>query len=338
MSQVHQSFQTDLDPRQYEAGLKRMETATQASTSRMTREFGKIDQSVSRQGRSLGGMRAGQAAMQMQDIGIQMQMGARASTIIAQQGSQILSIFGPHGMLLGGLVAAGAMFWEVVRGAKALNKEAQETKKIAAINANTAANKRAVETLRTDKEATDIAKVRAASGKEAADQAERELEFKKKIAAIEADANLSAQTKAVLKEQAQERFDAENGAAQKVKDRQIREGIVDKFGEQVGGRAAQIRGDAPSKAEARREARAQRNAERRAINEEIDRVDRQDRNKRQDFDDPNDKIGLGEWEKEDMRAAGRKAVDAAKNDKQMAEISDDNIVKVINAIEKLLTK
>ena len=70
----------------------------------------------------------GMAAMQMQDIAVQMQMGTRMSTIIAQQGSQLLSVFGPGGMILGGLVAVGGMMYSVqqagVEALKALKDEA----------------------------------------------------------------------------------------------------------------------------------------------------------------------------------------------------------------------
>lgn len=77
-----------------------------------------------------GGARLGigMAAMQMQDIAVQMQMGTRMSTIIAQQGSQLLSVFGPGGMILGGLVAVGGMLYSVqekgVEALKALKEEA----------------------------------------------------------------------------------------------------------------------------------------------------------------------------------------------------------------------
>jgi len=77
-----------------------------------------------------GGARLGigMAAMQMQDIAVQMQMGTKMSTIIAQQGSQLLSVFGPGGMILGGLVAVGGMLYSVqqagVEALKALKEEA----------------------------------------------------------------------------------------------------------------------------------------------------------------------------------------------------------------------
>jgi len=57
-----------------------------------------------------GGMRGFQTAniaAQFQDIAIQAQMGAKWTTIIAQQGSQLLSAFGTGGAIIGGAVAIG---------------------------------------------------------------------------------------------------------------------------------------------------------------------------------------------------------------------------------------
>lgn len=80
-------------------------------------------------GRGGRGNGVGMAAMQMQDIAVQMQMGTRMSTIIAQQGSQLLSVFGPVGMILGGLVAVGGMFYSVqqkgIEALQALKKEGE---------------------------------------------------------------------------------------------------------------------------------------------------------------------------------------------------------------------
>lgn len=57
-----------------------------------------------------GGFQMGNAAMQVQDIAVQLQMGAKYSTIIAQQGSQMLSTLGVGGAILGGAVAIGGAF------------------------------------------------------------------------------------------------------------------------------------------------------------------------------------------------------------------------------------
>lgn len=53
----------------------------------------------------------GMVSMQFQDIAVQAQMGTKASIIMAQQGSQMLSAFGPAGMIAGAVAAiGGALF------------------------------------------------------------------------------------------------------------------------------------------------------------------------------------------------------------------------------------
>ena len=51
---------------------------------------------------------AGQAALQLQDVAVQAQMGTDSMRILGQQGPQLLSAFGPKGMLAGLAVAVGA--------------------------------------------------------------------------------------------------------------------------------------------------------------------------------------------------------------------------------------
>lgn len=48
-----------------------------------------------------------QVGFQLQDIAIQLQSGTRASVVFAQQGSQIASVFGPVGAIIGTLAAVG---------------------------------------------------------------------------------------------------------------------------------------------------------------------------------------------------------------------------------------
>lgn len=350
MSTVHQKFQADLDTKAYEAGLHRMENATKTSTARSAREFSKIDQSMSRQAASMGGgkgsMRAGQIAMQMQDIGVQMQQGARASTIIAQQGSQILSVFGPQGMLLGGLVAAGAMFWEVVRGAKALNKEAKEQKALARQNKETAAAKAGLEQMRADEKATKIAEARLTLKEEEVKALERELDLKERILKIE-ESEATALNKAVFIESARKRSAAEGAVEFKQFTRNTREAIVQEGGDIINARASQIMGDAPSKAEVRRQERETNRARRRAINEQIDEEDRERRNERPkdahrgkgDRMSSNERqLGLTEEEKAERRKDRTEAAKAANDKKIMAAFDDEQLRKITNSIEKLIAK
>tara|TARA_R110002074_G_scaffold16000_1_gene53971 strand:+ start:3963 stop:5606 length:1644 start_codon:yes stop_codon:yes gene_type:complete len=53
-----------------------------------------------------GGM--GQVGHQVQDIAVQLQMGQNAMLVFGQQGSQIASLFGPHGAIIGAFLAVGA--------------------------------------------------------------------------------------------------------------------------------------------------------------------------------------------------------------------------------------
>lgn len=53
-----------------------------------------------------GGM--GQVGHQIQDVAVQAQMGTNAFIILGQQGSQVASLFGPNGAMIGALLAVGA--------------------------------------------------------------------------------------------------------------------------------------------------------------------------------------------------------------------------------------
>jgi len=50
----------------------------------------------------------GQVGHQVQDIAVQLQMGTNAMIVFGQQGSQIASLFGPQGAVLGAVLAVGA--------------------------------------------------------------------------------------------------------------------------------------------------------------------------------------------------------------------------------------
>lgn len=71
------------------------------------RKVDKTTQAMKQQFRFMrGGM--GQLGYQIQDIAVQLQMGQNAMLVFGQQGSQIASIFGPHGAVLGAVLAVGA--------------------------------------------------------------------------------------------------------------------------------------------------------------------------------------------------------------------------------------
>lgn len=73
--------------------------------------------------------RVGLLSQQAQDVAISMQMGMSASRVIAQQGSQIASIFGPKGMVIGGVIAIGAAIAEWAFNTKKADEQAQAYKK-----------------------------------------------------------------------------------------------------------------------------------------------------------------------------------------------------------------
>lgn len=61
-----------------------------------------------------GIQKAGQASLQLQDIAVQAQAGTSAATIAAQQLPQLLSAFGPQGMIAGAAVAGIAMIGKAI--------------------------------------------------------------------------------------------------------------------------------------------------------------------------------------------------------------------------------
>lgn len=77
-----------------------VDTTKAKVTSLATTGFGKLG-SMSSQTKG----KIQQVSYQVQDMAVQFGAGARASTVLAQQGSQMLSVFGPMGMILGTIAA-----------------------------------------------------------------------------------------------------------------------------------------------------------------------------------------------------------------------------------------
>lgn len=73
--------------------------------------------------------RVGMISQQAQDVAVSLQMGMSASRVIAQQGSQIASIFGPQGMVIGGAIAIGAAIAEWALNTKAAEEAARKYQK-----------------------------------------------------------------------------------------------------------------------------------------------------------------------------------------------------------------
>lgn len=87
------------DTTNFEQGMKR--------ARKQSEQFGNTSKQVNQQMRFMrGGL--GQVGHQVQDIAVQLQMGQNAMLVFGQQGSQIASLFGPGGAMIGAVVAIGA--------------------------------------------------------------------------------------------------------------------------------------------------------------------------------------------------------------------------------------
>jgi len=87
------------DTTNFEQGMKRARNHSQ--------QFGNTSKKVDGQLRMMrGGF--GQVGHQIQDIAVQLQMGQNAMLVFGQQGSQIASLFGPRGAMIGAVLAVGA--------------------------------------------------------------------------------------------------------------------------------------------------------------------------------------------------------------------------------------
>jgi hypothetical protein len=223
---------------------------------------------------------AGGVAMQVQDIAVQLQGGTNAMVVFAQQGSQLASMFGPTGALIGGMAALGGLaytvgqrgkeaFAEMVAGADAMHVQTQRllstgglgdiitaTEKITAnaeaMNAEMAKGstftgaaasllggdmpqermnelalkasqaefdrqKLALRSLEVAQQEADIAEMRAAGRTEEADEIERQLELKQKLARID-QMPFAEKTKAGLKDSATRVSDAESAGEKRMQD------------------------------------------------------------------------------------------------------------------------
>lgn len=115
------------DDSSYQTSLTRSMRATEQASKKMVSAFNEVDKSRSRAFGGAGGSSLGAVSLQAQDVAVQLQNGAKWSTVIAQQGSQIASIFGPGGAILGGAVAIGAAVYTWVTGAAEFNKKLEES-------------------------------------------------------------------------------------------------------------------------------------------------------------------------------------------------------------------
>jgi len=98
MGQV--SIAIGLDAKPLKAGLDGARRDVERFGQSANRSFGQIG----KQKGVAGGTGIGGVGMQLQDVAVQLQMGTRLSTVLAQQGSQIASSFGTAGIAIGALI------------------------------------------------------------------------------------------------------------------------------------------------------------------------------------------------------------------------------------------
>lgn len=81
-----------------------------AAASRVNHDLEKVSKSAGRLNGAFRGMRGGAAQLgyQIQDVAVQLQAGQNALLVFGQQGSQIASLMGPGGALIGAVIAVGA--------------------------------------------------------------------------------------------------------------------------------------------------------------------------------------------------------------------------------------
>ncbi len=137
-------------------------------------------------GRSKVGYLAAGVSYQAQDIAVQLQSGTKAATVIAQQGSQLLSLFGPQGAILGGVLAIGAGIYSWATGMKAADEQAKQNEATLERMQKLAKETRA--TAVTDTQEGHLAMIERIDGKQAAAETKAAQERATALKKIEEDA------------------------------------------------------------------------------------------------------------------------------------------------------
>ena len=103
-------------------------TPAYAGINKLDSELNKLNKTVTNVGkRGGGGGGLSNMSFQLQDIAVQLQAGTKASTIFAQQGSQMLSAFGPAGAVAGTVAAIGGAMWTAGDSARTAFIQARES-------------------------------------------------------------------------------------------------------------------------------------------------------------------------------------------------------------------
>jgi len=109
-----------------------------AAASRVNHDLEKVSKSAGRLNGAFRGMRGGAAQLgyQIQDVAVQLQAGQNALLVFGQQGSQVASLMGPGGALVGAVIAVGAAVAstfvpQLFAGSEAMEEFAEKAKEAA---------------------------------------------------------------------------------------------------------------------------------------------------------------------------------------------------------------
>jgi hypothetical protein len=345
MATAHAQLTADLDDSRMISALKRMDQSVSATTKKAAREFQQVDQAnaaaavnMDRRMAIMGGKRGrgtmmgGQLAMQAQDIAVQIQMGTSASRILMQQGTQIASIFGPGGAIVGGLVAIGVLMWDFVRGTDTAEKKAAKLQE--RLKNKKEGNLNLARSEASDDEQAAIIEMERKHGREASERLKEQIELQNKVnelmrngadyfnkeSAIASAENLHNQKELLRLEEERKKRRRED---------------VGMTGQRILDRADEIQAGPGAKSDKRRAERARNRALRRAAEEEVNAMDKRDRDESGIKSDPK---GLTKKQREDAITARINAAKFQKENKIQAEISKEAAQAIVDEIAKLITK
>lgn len=105
---ISSSSKLDDSLSEVEKATKRVDVATTAMTTKMTKTAQAVKQATTSTNSAKGAIQG--LGYQMQDVAVSLQQGTSGFIVFAQQGSQIASLFGPGGAVIGAIIAiAGAI-------------------------------------------------------------------------------------------------------------------------------------------------------------------------------------------------------------------------------------
>jgi hypothetical protein len=310
--------------------FQQLDRANAAMATKMGQRMGAQGPGGGKGGR--GAYIGGQIALQAQDIAIQAQMGVSASRILVQQGTQIASIFGPTGAIVGGLIAAGVLIYELVTGTEALEKAAER--------ASAKFGKMAHENVQiggaaaSDQRATAVLEMERKRGKVAADRLKEQMDLEEKLKDIQ-NSNASEGVKQIATEAAEEKKAAADRLRLDQEAKKRRMESIGQTGQAIMDRADEIQAGPGAKQDKRRADRDRTRAIRRAAEEQVNQMDR---TLRSESGITTRTKGLTPSERKAQVNARIKAADFQKDNKIAAEISKEGVQTLADAIAKLITK